>query len=217
MKFEYGPAEPCSLELRIVWLLCAALQVDCEEYDEQYRRAAQDRSSLKRASIKNEEERHIVTIINILIDGDPIIKTLLGKDKNQGIFDFFLNDNGNSDKITMHIEKMNYEEFSESLNYLMNIGLLSKRDKRLFVNDDFKQWFIDIYGGIGTLINGNTKRLKQVFYGVQAYIYDIEQKKYGSRTEPSTSVKKTSNNNDYITKLEYEIALEDVIQNNFYQ
>ena len=189
--------EHLGFELRTALVLCAILWADCEEFDEHYRRVAMERSGEPPTQIKNEENRHIVTIIHLLNYGCELITRVLNE-----FYEWF-----------SCFVYMDYQELSESLEYLFNTGLLSKSNKRLFINPDFKLWFLDTFAGIGTLVNGNAKRLKEVFHSVDGYIRDLEQKVSFSDVKHIAT--------DYITEQEYKTAIDaafnDTWMNSYYE
>ena len=110
------------------------------------------------AALWTDCERKNATIKNILINCSNLIARVFGKCELDFIY-------------------MEYKELRESLRYLITLGFLSKSNKGFLVNPDFKLWFLDTYAGIGSLANGNTNRLKEIFHSVQTYIIDIESSK----------------------------------------
>ena len=206
-------------EMKTAWLLCAALNYFCSEYDEHYRRFRESSSSyFDKEIIRNEDERHIVTVIGMagftgylcctstkkdnysILSPEMAYQLLSGteEEKNELAKDFY-------------DSTINYEDFSASLNYLMNLGLVTKNKNKLIVDDDFKQWFMFTYAGIGTFMSANARRLLEIFGGVQVYINDVKKQKAYNGDSFAENTK-----NDYITKQEYEAALDDILNNTFF-
>jgi hypothetical protein len=65
-------------------------------------------------------------------------------------------------------EIMTFEEFTNSIKYLLQLGLIKEICKKLFVENSFKEWYNDKYK--------NSKRIYvlKMVESIQKYLYEIE-------------------------------------------